>query len=208
MDTRSIFEQLLSLVRAKKPELCSHLGSPLSREEIESKIKSSRIPESLISIYSYISGMPDSNIPYFAIFANWNLIFIDDINENIDRIESSNRYMVDNCPNYELGMYSKDMIPFLYDGSGNFMGVKNLPDDESVWDIPKSDEPHQVFLDIDHFLLTTITCYERGVYFWDEEEEFWDNDYFHEIKIGDEIRDNIMESKGIFEKSYRKCDLP
>jgi hypothetical protein len=208
MSTKSIFEQLLSLVRSRKPDLCSHLGNPIFREDIVSRIKSRPIPESLISIYECVSGMPDSNIPYFTIFANWNLIFIGDINEKIDLIESNNKSMVDMFPDYELGMYSKHMIPFLYDGSGNYMCVKNLPDDESVWDIPKSAEPYQVFLNIDHFLLTTIACYERGVYFWNEEEGFWDSDYFLEIEIGDEIRDNIMESKGVFEKSYRKCDLP
>lgn len=191
MSTKEIFERLLEIVREKKPDQFEYLGKGLSRAEIESKIKTHPIPEALIDIYGCVSGLPDIDTPYFLIFLDWNLLYIDDVNKTIDRLEEGNLTMVNFFPDYKLGMYSNHMIPFAYDGSGNFMCVKNLPNDQSVWDIPKSDEPHMVYLSIDHFLLTTIACYEREAYFWDEEEEYWDNDVGFELQIEEEIRQSL-----------------
>jgi hypothetical protein len=208
MNTKEIIERLLRVLHEKKPSEIHYLGKGLSLEEIESKIPIRPIPAGLIDIYSYISGSPEADIFGYIIGGSWNLIFIDEINAEIELCKSINRSMADMSPGYEINTLRDHMIPFLYDGGGNTMWVSNLPDEDSVWYFPKDDEPSLCYISINHFLLTVIACYERGAYFWNEEEGFWDNDYFFEIEIGDEIRDNLLESEGIFEKSYRKCDLP
>ena len=119
------------------------------------------------------------------------MIYIDDVNRAIDLIEWGDKFIFDRFPDYKFGMYSKTMIPFLYDGYGNYICVKNLPNDESLWLIRKSEDPCIYFNNINHFILTGIICYERGAYYWDEEEGYWDNDPDLEEEIMEEIRQDL-----------------
>jgi hypothetical protein len=138
-----------------------------------------------------MSGSPDTNLSYYIISSCWNLTYINDINENIDLIAIGNKYLVDAIPDYKFGMYSNDMIPFLYDGFGNYVCVKNLPDDESLWTILKTGGIGQCFININHFLLTSIECYEREAYFWDEEDNSWDCDSDFEDEILEEVKQRL-----------------
>ena len=188
MNTQEICERLLAVIQEKRPDELHYLGKGLSREEIESKIKTRPIPETLIDLYSCMSGTPDIDLHYCIISSGWNLLYINDVNEVIDRIAESNKLFFDLFPDYKFGMYSKTMIPFLYDGHGNFICVKNLPNDDSLWFIPKAGDHCVAFNNINHFLLTGILCYEREAYYWDEEEGYWDNDPDFEEEIMEEIR--------------------
>jgi hypothetical protein len=194
MNIKEICERLLSIIREKRPDDFQYLGNGLSRAEIESKVKIHPIPEALIDLYSCVSGS-NKDFSGYIISGSWNLIFINDINEEIKWQKRRNKSMLDTFPDYEFGMYSNNMIPFLDDGSGNCVCVKNLPDDQSVWYIPKSDEPSPYYISIDHFLLTSIACYEREAYFLDEEEGFWSCDPEFEQEIADEIRLSLEAKK-------------
>ncbi len=88
-------------------------------------------------------------------------------------------------------MYAVNMIPFIEDGCGSNLCVKNLPDDQSVWYLGKAEDPRLEYISINHFLLTSIACYERGAYFFDEEEGFWAYDPDYEKEIAKEIRQEL-----------------
>jgi hypothetical protein len=194
MSTKEICQRLLSVIREKRPDAIQYLGEGLSREEIESKIKSRSIPEALLDLYSCISF---SNYDFFGyiISGSWNLIPIDNINDEIEFQQNMNIRMLDKYPDFVYEKYSEDMIPFLEDGGGNIVCVKNLPHDQSVWYLDKVLDPYLYYISIDHYLLTSIACYEREAYFFDEEEKFWTCDPYFEQEISDEIRLSLESRK-------------
>jgi hypothetical protein len=61
--------------------------------------------------------------------------------------------------------WEPDMVPFLEDGSGNFICVRTLPEDRSVWVIYHDDESKILNTNLDLFILTRIEFYRQGVYF-------------------------------------------
>jgi hypothetical protein len=190
MSTKEIIEKLISVINDKRPEVSKYIKKGISRKKIESNIKAHPIPDSLIEIYSCTSGSKTDDHLYL-ISPGWDLLNINDINEKLEWLEFSNKFMIENFPDYHLGMYSKHMIPFLDDDGGNIMCVKNLPDDQSVWQIPKDDEPYKDYISIDHFLLTSLQSYERGVYYLDSEEGFWEFNSMMLLEIKEEIKQRI-----------------
>ncbi len=120
MSTKEICQRLLSVICEKRPDVIQYLGEGLSQEEIESKIKSRPIPEALIDLYSSISF---SNYDFrgYIISGGWNLIPIDNINNEIEFQHNMNKRMLDKYPDFVSAKFSENMIPFLEDGGGNIV---------------------------------------------------------------------------------------
>jgi hypothetical protein len=74
MNTKEYCKKLLSIINQKRPDELHYLGNGLSREEIESKIKTRPIPQNLIDLYTCMSGSPDIDLQYYIISSGWNLI--------------------------------------------------------------------------------------------------------------------------------------
>jgi hypothetical protein len=166
MNTQDKFRELLRIIASQRPEDVKALGSGLSREEILSVLKFQSVPEGLISIYSCVRGVSEKDAPHDLI-PGWTLIAIDELNYYIDFLN----------PKVQAEQMEQDMIPFLFDGCGSYYCIRSLPDDQSIYDLPKSDEFIKLYRDMDSFLDTSIACYREEAYYLDEEEGFWDIDY-------------------------------
>lgn len=174
MDTRSNFLELLSLINATRPEYVESLREGSSRQEIESAIKIHPIPEALIAIYSCVAGETSDNDSSSDLIPAYDIIPLHDINTHIDIMQEVRAKMVNKIGDLVYSEYinwEPDMIPFLHDGSGYRIFVRTLPNDESVWVIPKELEPYKINTNLDRFILTAIECYKQGAYYQEPYED-------------------------------------
>jgi hypothetical protein len=203
MDTKSNLRELLTLIKATRPDYIRALGTGHSREEIESSISIHPIPDALIAIYSYVSpksqtlmrekpledSEDDSFIPgYYLIPLNQ----IDSDIKTTIKVRNENIHVYDNRRGWR-----SDMIPFLEDGGGGYIYVRSLPEDQSVWVVPKVEDAYKINTNLDLFILMTIECYKQGAYYLDDElfEDMsaWDIDWEIAGKILSEIDPEIGE---------------
>jgi cell wall assembly regulator SMI1 len=182
MSSQPLFRELLKLVENTRPEYVKQLGGGYSRVEIQSSIQMERIPEDLFDIYSCVSG-DSSEIDFFSgLIPGYDLFQLKEINEQIQIFqEISAKYLtkISESTSDKFDYWQPDMIPFLHDGSGDNICVRTLPDDESVWIIPKVTGCRKLNSSLNRFILTAIECYRQGAYFIDpdDEDEIWDTDW-------------------------------
>jgi cell wall assembly regulator SMI1 len=104
------------------------------------------------------------------------LIPLGQINACIDIFKEIRSELIDEIGELEYSesmSWEPDMIPFLEDGSGYNICVRTLPNDESVWVIPKDLESYKINTSIDRFILTAIECYRQGAYYQELDDDVW-----------------------------------
>jgi SMI1 / KNR4 family (SUKH-1) len=176
MDTRSNFLALLDLIKATRPEYIEALGEGSSRQEIESSIQIHPIPEALISIYSCIAGETIYNAIFSDFIPAYEIIPLQRINDHIhtqQKVRSQIINQVGETAYHECMSWKPDMIPFLQDGCGYIICVRTLPNDESVWVLPKVSEPYKINTNLDRFILTAIECYRQEAYYQELDGDIW-----------------------------------
>jgi hypothetical protein len=93
----------------------------------------------------------DSFIPgYYLIPLNQ----IDSDIKTTIKVRTENIHVYDNRRGWR-----SDMIPFLEDGGGGYIHVRSLPEDQSVWVVPKVEDAYKINTNLDLFILMTIECY-------------------------------------------------
>jgi hypothetical protein len=189
MYTRSLFPELLELIRSVHPEYLNLLGTGHSKQEIKASIKNiDPIPESLILIYSSIDGiandnynqymarglitednlLPDYKSVPFNFIPDYDLIPLNRINEDIYLFQEIFQSCQVRYGQFMPWDWKPDMIPFLYsEPLGYRICIRTLPEDESVWLItpPLADDGYIINTSIDQFILTAIECYRQGAYY-------------------------------------------
>jgi hypothetical protein len=199
MDTKSNLRELLTLIKVDRPDYIRALGTGHSREEIESSISIHPIPDALIAIYSCVSPKsqtvmrekPLEDSEKDSFIPGYYLMPLNEIASSIEiEIQMRDKY-------YDIQKWKPDMIPFLEDGGGGYIHVRSLPEDQSVWVIPKSEKSYKINTNLDLFILMTIECYKQGAYYLDDElfEDMsaWDIDWEIAGKILSEIDPEIGE---------------
>jgi hypothetical protein len=176
MNTQSNFLSLLALIEETRSEQVKKLSKGCSTEEIESSIKINPVPDALISIYSCTSGDIDGSNYFLDLIPGYKLMSLSSINYYININEESRAKSIEQMG--ELGYqnfrdWELDMIPFLSDGAGSRIYVRTLPNDESVWVIPKADVSYKINTCLDLFILTAIECYQQGAYYQELDEDVW-----------------------------------
>jgi hypothetical protein len=198
MDTQSLFRELLGLIGSTRPEYVAALGGGYSRQEIESSMEISPIPESLISIYLCVSCDRSKADCFDDFIPAYYLMELDRINSYINMFQEIRADLISEMgekEGREIMRWEPDMIPFLDDGAGSTIHVRTLPGDESVWVRPKVGNLEKLNTNLDRFILTTIECYRQGAYYQelDDDVYIWDTDWelAEEIvqKIDPEIED-------------------
>jgi hypothetical protein len=180
MDTRSNFLSLLNLIETERAGYMEGLGEGQSRQEIESLIEIHPIPAELIAIYSCVSGYADMECSPDLIPA-YSLISLDCINIHIDIFREVSSSLIENIGELAYGdllYWEPDMIPFFADGGGYRICVRTLPNDNSIWAIPKVGDSYKLNTNLDRFILTAIECYRQGAYYQELDEDVlsWDTD--------------------------------
>jgi hypothetical protein len=148
-----------------------------SRAEIVDAMEGRLIPDTLIEMYSYDKTIQFINlskqfIPDWYIVNLFDIITIIDIkNEGRQRIideyhEGDEQLYIKSLSNDSIFDWEPDMVPFFEDGSGNFICVRTLPDDRSVWVIyHDTNDSKIVNANLDLFILSRIEFYQQGAYF-------------------------------------------
>ncbi len=174
MDTKSNFIELLNLIEITRPNYIEGLGKGYSRQEIESYIKIHPIPKAIITIYSCVGGDASNIYSSSNLIPAYDLIPLNRINQYIN-IHEEIRYElfheISESKYSEVMTWEPDMIPLLSDGSGYKIFVRTLPNDKSVWVIPKALEPYKINTNLDLFILTAIECYKQGAYYQEPYED-------------------------------------
>jgi hypothetical protein len=155
--------KLLKIIDKQRPGFIDTYGKELQSEEVHRIIANRHIPEGLTAFYSFIntSGVYSGLVGY--IIPNWELIPIQNIKDTVKRLQDlKNKYP-------SLDWWKPDMIPFLTNGCGDYYCVRSLENDQSVYIIYHDDEPFREFLCLEEFLNFTIECYEKKIYFLDNE---------------------------------------
>ena len=182
MSSQPLFRELLKLIESTRTEYVKQLGEGYSRIEIESSIQMETIPENLFDIYSCVSG-DRSDIDFFSgLIPGYDLFQLKEINKQIQifqEISAKHLTKITGSTSDEFDYWQPDMIPFLYDGSGSNICVRSLPNDESVWVIPKVTSCYRLNTNLNRFILTAIECYRQEAYYVDpdDEDEIWDTDW-------------------------------
>jgi hypothetical protein len=201
MDTQALIKELRDIFVSKYPECEEKIGKGSSREQIESAITKIRpIPQSLIDIHSCVGG-ENSDLEYCHDFLiGWyHLVPLDGIDSRIDLYEELrqwewNEYFkeLSETDFNEVTTWKPDMIPFLEDGCGWYVVLRTLPNDESIWVMPKAEDSRKVSTNIDRFILTAIECHRQGAYIEEDDEALdidWDLAKEIVSKIDPEIED-------------------
>ncbi len=203
MDTQALIRELRDIYISKYPECEDKIGNGSSLVQIESAITKIRpIPQSLINIYSCVGGEnSDLSYCYDFLVPGYYLVSLSEIDSCIDlqkelRLGEWNRYFNDlsEVEFNKVATWKPDMIRFLEDGGGDSVALRTLPNDKSIWKMPKVSDSKQVNTNIDRFLLIAIECHRQGVYEEDEDgdeaiEIDWDLAKEIAGKIDPEIKD-------------------
>jgi SMI1 / KNR4 family (SUKH-1) len=186
MNNQDNFRELLELIKSTRPEYVEGLGKGYSRAEIESAIKIHPIPEALIDIYLCIDGgywhddgftfIPAYGVLPISAIQPW-IETSQDIYAGYDRLDDKH--------------WQPDMIPFLHDGAGYSICVRTLPNDNSVWVIPKFSDSYKLNTSLDKFIFTAIECYRQGAYYLDPDDDIWDTDWELSREIASKIDPEI-----------------
>ena len=174
MDSKSLFQELMNLIELNTKHV-PILSRRYSRTDIESAIKIHPIPDNLISIYSCIDKDAKEHNFRYSLTPGYYLIQLEQIDTFINVFKESRsswiREIGENRYHEFLRGWEPDMIPFLEDGGGGYICIRTLPNDRSIWYLPKAMDSHKINTNLDRFILTAIECYRQGAYYKD-----WDND--------------------------------
>lgn len=202
MDTQALIRELRDIYVAKYPECKEKIGQGYSLAQIESAITKIRpIPKALIDIYSCVGG-ENSDLEYCHDFpvAWYHLIPLDNIDGTIDlyeelRLWEWNKYFNDmsEAEFNKVAKWKPDMVSFLDDGCGYDVVIRTLPNDESIWVRPKSEDSRKVSTNIDRLLLIAIECHRQGAYIDEDDEEAIDIDCNLAKEIASKIDPGIEE---------------
>jgi cell wall assembly regulator SMI1 len=148
-----------------------------SRNEIDDAMEGRSIPDTLIEMYSYHKTIQFINLAKQFI-PGWYFVDLYHITTIIDIKNEGRQSMIDEYHGGNEQLYIEslssdfifdwqpDMIPFLEDGSGNFVCVRTLPEDRSVWVIyHDTNDSKIVNANFDLFVLSRIEFYRQGAYF-------------------------------------------
>jgi SMI1 / KNR4 family (SUKH-1) len=159
------FRTLLGIIEQQRPGYTARLGTGLSDEEIEERIKIHPIPEGLFAIYSCVKGgyFQGEDIYSADFISGFYLIDVNSINAEIKSWEKTYKtYLGDT-------LWQPDMIPLLMNDCGDYYCVRTLPNDQSVVHIIKgSPELWVICQSLEDFILIITECYKQNVYFLDE----------------------------------------
>jgi SMI1 / KNR4 family (SUKH-1) len=181
MNIQSKFEELLSLIRLTRPKYVEGLGGGCSRQEIESAISIHPVPEALIDIYSCVIGDYSEVDCFSGMIPAYDLLPLYSIDSYIDGYQEIRMLGSDEWERSDG--WEMDMIPFLYDGAGASICVRTLPNDNSVWVIPKVECSYKINTSLDKFILTAIECYKQNAYYLDLDDDMWNTDESLCVKI-------------------------
>jgi hypothetical protein len=186
MDTQALIRELRDIYISKYPECKEKIGYGSSLAQIESAITKIRpIPKTLIDIYSCVGG-ENSDLEYCHDFpvAWYHLVALDNIDGTIDhhaemRLWEWGQYFNDMSESEfnKVAKWKPDMVSFLNDGCGYDVVIRTLPNDESIWVRPKSEDSRKVNTNLDRLLLLAIECHKQGVYIDEDDDEAIDIDW-------------------------------
>jgi SMI1 / KNR4 family (SUKH-1) len=167
MSFRENFEELLNIVRETRPEYIEELGKGFSKEEIEAAIDFLPIPDEIMQVYSCICGNYVDTRTWCGLIPFYDVLPLESVKAVYEGL----------CDRQSL----YDMIPFMHDGAGYYICVKESSGDKSVWVIRKGEEDNKTNTSLEKFILTAIESYKCGAYYWDdgyEDEGYnaWDTD--------------------------------
>jgi hypothetical protein len=192
MEIRTALLELLELIRTANSErIDPDVG--LFRAEIESAIKISPIPEALIELYLCASN-EGNDLDLFdsiELIPCYRLLGTEGIRSTIEMFEDIRSEQIEREGEeyyHKFQNWGPDMIPFLHDGCGEYVFIRTLSDDGSVWVRPKASEMYKINTSLDRFILTAIECYKQGAYYQDLDDDvlIWDTDEELAQKIVDE----------------------
>jgi hypothetical protein len=180
MDTQALIRELRDIYVSKYPECEEKIGHGSSLAQIESAITKIRpIPKALIDIYSCVGG-ENSNFEYCHDFpvAWYYLVPLNKIDSNIAlyeelRLREWTRYFnhLSEVEFNKVATWKPDMVCFLENGCGGGVVIRTLPNDESIWTMPKVEDSRKVNTNLDRFLLAAIEFHRQGVYIEPEDED-------------------------------------
>jgi hypothetical protein len=173
---------LINLMDAQRPGLIQALSSKFTIDQIHEAIPGYKIPQGLLEILLQIRGCEKFErigLRLSTFIPDHELIAISEIHQTIQGLNECFALYP------ELDDWKPDMIPFLFDGAGNFYCVRTLENDQSVHIVYHDDAEIWVYQDIEHFLDVNIECFLKNAYFIDE-------DGFLECNY--ELRDEIYEA--------------
>jgi SMI1 / KNR4 family (SUKH-1) len=177
MDIQYRVKELLDLVAVTRIESICESSEVYSREDIESAIKIRPVPEELSSIYLCVGGDYSVFDCFSGLIPAYDLIELESINRVIDMFQCIRSEIIERYGDGgSSSNWEPDMIPFLFDGSGYYICVRTLLDDNSVWVIPKALNCRKINTNLDRFILTAIECYRQEAYYLDEDDGIWDTD--------------------------------
>jgi cell wall assembly regulator SMI1 len=152
------------------------IKEPYSRDEIQEAMEGLRMPDILMEMYLYQKTIYFIDL-HKEFIPDWYFVDLYHITTNIEikndgRQRTIDEYYQGNKQSYveffssdSTFDWEPDMIPFLEDGSGNFICVRTLPEDRSVWAIYHDDDSKILNANLDLFILTRIEFYRQGAYF-------------------------------------------
>jgi hypothetical protein len=180
MDIQALIKELSDILISKYPECKEKIGQGSSLAQIELAITKIRpIPKALIDIYSCVGG-ENSDLEYCVdlLALSYYLVPLEQIDSLIDfreelRLQEWVNYFneLSEVEFNKVATWKPDMIPFLEDGSGCSIVLRTLPDDESIWKIPKVEDSYKINTNLNRLLLTEIECYRQGAYQDPEDED-------------------------------------
>jgi hypothetical protein len=203
MDTQALIKELRDIYISKYPQCEDKIGQGSSLAQIESAITKIRpIPKALIDIYSCVGGEnSDLGYCYDFLVPGYYLVPLNEIDSGIDRYKEHRlwewaKYFKDlnEAEFHKVTKWKSYLVSFLEDGGGGSVVLRTLPNDKSIWKIPKVSDSKKLSTNIDRFLLITIECYRQGVYEEDEDgdeaiEIDWDLAKEIASKIDPEVED-------------------
>lgn len=177
MNTQSKIIELIEIANSYfSPITEEDIKEPYSRDEIEEAMEGLRMPDVLMEMYLYQKTIYFIDL-HKEFIPGWYFVDLHHITTNIEIKNDGRQRMIDEYyeGNEELYVESlasdstfdwePDMIPFLEDGSGNFICVRTLPEDRSVWAIYHDDDSKILNANLDLFILARIEFYRQGAYF-------------------------------------------
>jgi hypothetical protein len=168
MDANSRIKELLEIVLSSYPKLSNSIQNNILPQEIQSNIAIYPVPIGLVTIYSYTINIHKELAEYdLPVIPGYYLIPLGKVNDYIS-IYKKVYEKYSGTENF-LG-FQPDMIPFLNDGFGYDICVRSLEGDQSLWVMPKGDQPWKINTSLDAFIETAIECYKQKAYYQERDD--------------------------------------
>ena len=157
------FKRLLNIVEGQRPGFINALGSGFSLEEIQNALPNRTVPDELKCIYLSVGKDPPSGGGFLRyLMPIFEFIPLHHIQETMN---TSNILALE-YP--EVNEYKVDMIPFLFDQSGDYYYFRTLSKDRSVHYIDKEGNRFYECSDLGIFFDMLFEQYEANVYFMED----------------------------------------